>query len=65
MIFSNEDTDWATSTKGNRWRRLNGTVFIVGESKYGGYWARVGEDFLKGSFASIEEAQAACEETAK
>ena len=64
-MSSQHDTDWDTSTKGNLWRRQDGTPLIVGMSKYGRIWARVGDDFLEGNYDSIEEAKAACEETQK
>jgi hypothetical protein len=61
-MTSQHDTDWDTSAKGNLWRRQDGTPMIVGMSKYGRIWARVGDDFLDGNYDSVEEAQAACEE---
>ena len=64
-MTSQHDTDWDLSAKGNWWRRENGTPLIVGMSKYGRIWARVGDDFLNGNYDSIEKAKAACEETQK
>ena len=64
-MISNRDTDWDLSAKGNWWRRENGTPLIVGMSKYGRIWARVGDDFLEGHYDSLEEAKAACEKEAK
>jgi hypothetical protein len=61
-MSSQHDTDWDLSAKGNLWRREDGTPMIVGISKYGRIWARVGDDFLDGQYDSIEEAKAACEE---
>jgi len=58
------DTDWDLSARGNWWHRQDGTPLIVGMSKYGRIWARVGDDFLDGQYDSVEEAQAACEEEA-
>ena len=63
-MSSQHDTDWDLSAKGNLWRRQDGTPMIVGISKYGRIWARVGDDFLEGQYDSIEEAKAACEEEA-
>ena len=51
------DTDWDLSAKGNLWRRENGTPLIVGMSKNGRIWARVGDDFLEGHYDSLEEAR--------
>ena len=64
-MTSQHDTDWDLSAKGNWWRRENGTPLIVGMSKYGRIWARVGDNFLDGQYESVEEAQAACEEEVK
>lgn len=64
-MTSQRDTDWDLSAKGNWWRRENGIPLIVGMSKYGRVWARVGDDFLDGQYDSVEEAQAACDEEAK
>ena len=63
-MSSQHDTDWDLSAKGNWWRRENGVPLIVGESKYGRIWARVGDDFLEGHYDSIAEAQDACDEEA-
>ena len=63
-MTSQHDTDWDLSAKGNLWRRENGTPLIVGMSKYGRIWARVGDNFLEGNYGSIEEAKSACEEEA-
>ena len=57
MTYPTHDTSWTLSAKGNHWRRVNGEVLIVGKGKNGRYWARRGEDFLPGSFASIDEAK--------
>jgi hypothetical protein len=61
MTYPTRDTDWATSTKGNSWRRKDGIALIAGKRKDGGYWARRGDDFLPGSFATLEEAKSALE----
>jgi hypothetical protein len=61
MNFPSHDTDWATSSKGNCWRRKDGIALIAGKRKDGGYWARRGDDFLPGSFATLEEAKSALE----
>lgn len=49
-MYLDHDTDWATSSKGNQWRRINGKLLIVGKNKSGGFWARAGDDFVKGTF---------------
>lgn len=36
-MFSNQDTDWAISAKGNNWRRINGVVIVVGGKKTGAF----------------------------
>ena len=64
-MTSQHDTDWDLSAKGNLWRRQDGTPMIVGMSKYGRIWVRVGDDFLDGQYDSLEEAQAACEKEAQ
>jgi hypothetical protein len=64
-MIPNHDTDWALSAKGNWWRRANGVPLIVGKSKHGRIWARVGDDFLEGNYDSIVKAQAACEKEAR
>ena len=30
-MYSNEDTDWASSLKGNYWKRVSGKVLVVGQ----------------------------------
>lgn len=59
MSYPTHDTDWATSAKGNHWRRLDGVVLVVGEKKTGGFWARVGDAFLADTFKSKHEAKVA------
>jgi len=61
MNFPSHDTNWAVSLKGNCWRRKDGIALIAGKRKDGRYWARRGDDFLPGSFESIEEAKRAAE----
>jgi hypothetical protein len=61
MTYSSKDTSWATSSKGNLWRRLDGQILIVGEKKNGRYWVRRGQDFLKGDFGSEQAAMHAAE----
>lgn len=56
------DTEWATSAKGNIWKRTNGIALIVGKRKDGRWWARRGEDFIKGSFSTKQEAKFAAEQ---
>ena len=59
-MFDTNDTDWTLSNKGNHWRRLHGRLLVVGESKYG-FWARVGDTFVKGRFEDIDGAMNAAE----
>ncbi len=62
MIYSEHDTDWATSAKGNKWRRIAGYVLVVGKAKSGShYWAMVDGEFLDGYFEAEAEAKEACE----
>ena len=61
MNFPTHDTNWATSAKGNLWKRTNGVICVVGQRKDGRYWARRGDDFVPGSFASLEEAKSVLE----
>lgn len=50
MTYPTHDTNWATSAKGNDWRRLNGKLLVVGKKKTGGYWSMVDGNFLPGKF---------------
>ena len=50
MNYPTHDTNWATSAKGNDWRRTSGKVLVVGKKKTGGYWAMVDGDFLPNKF---------------
>ena len=52
MNYPTHDTEWATSAKGNTWKRDNGITLIVGKRKDGRWWARRGDEFVKGSFES-------------
>ena len=61
MNFPTNDTNWATSAKGNLWKRTNGVICVVGQRKGGGYWARRGDDFVSGSFSTLSEAKRAAE----
>lgn len=62
MSFFDDNTPWSKSAKGNHWRKLNGTVLIVGGSSSKKYWVRVGDNFLPDRYESIEEAKAAAQE---
>ena len=62
MNYPIHDTDWATSAKGNTWRRVDGVALIVGKRKDGRWWARRGDDFLPGDFPSMDAAKRACEQ---
>jgi hypothetical protein len=55
------DTTWATSAKGNEWRRLNEKVLVVGRKKDGNFWAMADGNFAKGSFSKKAAAKAAAE----
>ena len=61
-MIPQHDTDWALSAKGNWWRRIKGTLLIVGETESNRIWARVGGNFLEGEYDSLSEAQTACEQ---
>ena len=61
MNYSTRYTEWATSAKGNTWRRINGVTLIVGQRKDGKWWARRGDEFVKGSFESKTLAKNAAE----
>ena len=61
-MYPTHDTEWALSKRGNLWRRYRGVLLTVGQKKTNGrYWARRGEDFLKGDFNSQSEAKYAAE----
>lgn len=62
MNYPTHDTEWATSSKGNTWKRINDIGLVVGKRKDGKWWARRGDDFVKGSFASKIEAMNAAEQ---
>ena len=61
-MYSDDDTDWALSARGNYWKRLNGKVLVVGEKNNGEYWAMYDGDFVKGSFSTELKAKSALEE---
>ncbi len=62
MKYPTYDTNWAISAKGNCWRRLDKKVLVVGQFKDNDYyWAMRDQEFLKGRFNSIEDAQYAAE----
>jgi hypothetical protein len=60
-MFSNQDTDWATSSKGNQWRRINGKVATAGRKPNGHFWAMADGIFAEGNFYTLPEAKAAAE----
>ena len=64
-MYSNPDTDWDLSAKGNYWRRFNGKLLVTGTADHKNYWAMIDKKFLKNPFRTIEEAQAALEDEAK
>jgi hypothetical protein len=62
MTFPTHDTNWATSGKGNKWRRQGGKILVVGRFKTNDYfWAMRDGEFLKGKFSTIQQAQHAVE----
>ena len=61
MNYPTHDTEWATSAKGNTWKRINGIGLVVGKRKDGRWWARRGNEFIKGSFTSKIQAMNAAE----
>ena len=61
-MYSNRDTDWDISAKGNYWRRIDGKVLVVGTKDETNYWAMIDGEFTSGMFDSLEEAQSALEE---
>ena len=62
-MFNSHDTSWSLSAKGNYWLRLNKKVLVVGQFKDNDfYWAMRDQEFLKGRFDSIEDAQYAAEQ---
>ena len=62
MSYPTHDTDWALSAKGNWWRRCDGLLLSAGTRKSDGrYWARRGDDFIKGSVFTKQEAMSAAE----
>lgn len=64
-MYSNHDTDWDLSAKGNYWRRHNGKLLVTGTSDHKSYWAMIDKKFLKKHFHTIEEAKSALEYEAK
>ena len=62
MNFPTHHTSWTTSSKGNHWKRKDGIALVAGKRKDGRYWARRGDDYLQGSFLSLEEAKCALED---
>jgi hypothetical protein len=65
VIYSMRDTDWASSSKGNDWRRISGLVLVVGRAKGGiHFWAMIDAEFIDGYFDTSADAMAACEHRA-
>jgi len=66
MDYPKHDTDWATSAKGNQWRRIGGGVLVVGRRRTDGkYWAMRDGEFLKDSYATEDLAKEAAEREAR
>jgi hypothetical protein len=61
-MYSDDDTDWALSLKGNYWKRVSGKVLVFGQKDNGEYWAMYDGDFVRGSFSSEQKAKTALEE---
>ena len=61
MSYPTHDTEWALSAKGNYWRRLGGKPLIVGKGRDGEWWARSGDDFIKGTFPTQHDAMTLAE----
>lgn len=60
--YSDHDTDWATSAKGNEWRRIDGKLLVVGyRHATGKFWAMSDGVFAKGAFDTMKEAMDAAE----
>ena len=56
MSYSNRDTDWDLSAKGNYWRRINGKVLVVGTKDGEWYWAMMDGNFAADMYGTVEEA---------
>ena len=54
-------TDWAISSKGNHWRRINGKIVSAGRKRDGKYWALADGIFAEGNFYTLPEAKSAAE----
>lgn len=62
MNYGSHDTDWSDSMLGNKWRRLNQSVLIVGKHKKAVYyWASIDHVYLDEAFESAEAAMNAVE----
>lgn len=61
MSYPTHDTDWAESTQGNDWKRVDGNVLVVGRKKDGTFWAMADGRFVKGSFPHKAAAKSAAE----
>ena len=61
MSYGLYDTDWAVSSKGNHWKRINGKVATAGQKRDGSYWGMADGIFADGNFYTLQEAKAAAE----
>ena len=61
-MYPKHDTTWATSAKGNEWRRISEKVLVVGRKKSGTYWAMFNGDFIDGEFDSESSAKKVAEQ---
>ena len=65
MIYSNRDTEWANSVRGNTWKRVSGLVLVAGRVKSGSHhWAMIDGEFVDGFFDTLADAMEACEDRA-
>ena len=62
--YPEHDTDWDRSAKGNYWRRIDGIVIVVGESKYSAdcWWSMCDGDFADAAYSNMYRAMEAAEE---
>lgn len=60
--FSFVSKGWKTSKKGHLYKKKNRLLVVVGEGPYG-IFAKVGNTFLRGRFATVDDAKNAAFET--
>jgi hypothetical protein len=65
VIYSTHDTEWASSSRGNEWRRISGLVLVTGRARSGThFWGMIDGDFIDGFFEDEAAAKEACERRA-